>query len=759
MPPPGGGVPRQVQPPAQLSPLQELHRQAYYQAIQSGYNPHQARAHADAVVQQHRTQGGQTPRAPQAPGAYHAPTPQQHLVREQQRVAQQQQMAAAQQNERLWQALQQQRGVPRAAMASGGRPNAVASQSVPRQSMGAALNPPPPTRGIREREVAPIPAQGSDQTASPAYGISDAEVRNVKSASSQLARLHTAEQRNTTAGPPARPLPAPELLAPELLAPTLPAPEMPAPEIPAPEMRSPEMLSPGLRKVAGDSRPPQVPARLAVRGISGETAMAPLPGRSVLEPAAPAVKPAPAIQPTGPLELPAPATGPTSTVPGARPSARQVGEPSVAPLRSPRKLPAVDPQPLQQPQREFEIQLEGFTEGQRQEDSPNLAADGTVTPVSYQQPAGFQSYANQQYLPQLDRPAGTSVVEPPGQLVSPAAARPTAVLPARPVAGGFQVEAVPEDDRQWLGLELPSQVPNEDWQDASSVAPTVPHPAGQRVTRSNSSANPLPAAAANYIRPRRTAQDLPRVGGDSLQETLPPARSGLANRLPFPADDDGESGPFLKSCEDLRKELLGVTLRDISLDLSTPASTLTASDDVYPIRDWRDPQNRVLARGRAVSATTTEVRIVDEAGNESTLLLSQLAAKDQKQAWDVMDLPFECSLSVDQYYCRSFAPTHVSWHASNLCHKPLYFEDIQLERYGHTVGPIRQPVKSAIRFLGQAALLPYQMSLSPPNECEYPLGLFRPGNCAPYLRTPFPWERRAVGYQAGVTAGLFLLVP
>jgi len=141
------------------------------------------------------------------------------------------------------------------------------------------------------------------------------------------------------------------------------------------------------------------------------------------------------------------------------------------------------------------------------------------------------------------------------------------------------------------------------------------------------------------------------------------------------------------------------------------------------------------------------------------LSVAELSARDQKYAWDMMNLPFECGFGNEELYCRSFAPAHVSWHASNLCHKPLYFEDIQLERYGHSVGPIRQPVKSAVKFLGQAALLPYQMSLHPPNECQYPLGLFRPGNCAPYLRPPFPWERRAIGYQAGVATGLFLLVP
>jgi hypothetical protein len=41
-------------------------------------------------------------------------------------------------------------------------------------------------------------------------------------------------------------------------------------------------------------------------------------------------------------------------------------------------------------------------------------------------------------------------------------------------------------------------------------------------------------------------------------------------------------------------------------------------------------------------------------------------------------------------------------------HNPLYFEDIGLERYGHTFG-CTQTAVSAARFLAQTAILPYQV--------------------------------------------------
>jgi hypothetical protein len=244
-------------------------------------------------------------------------------------------------------------------------------------------------------------------------------------------------------------------------------------------------------------------------------------------------------------------------------------------------------------------------------------------------------------------------------------------------------------------------------------------------------------------------------GRQELEDLGPPPRT----ETPDVMDSNGPIESSMKSCSELRKELLGIGLRDISLDLSTPASPLPASENAGKTRDWRDAKDQLITRGRALSANSSTVKVVEDDGTERSLPMSNLSAVDQKFAWDIMNLPFECEFSATETYCRSFAPTHVAWHASNLCHKPLYFEDIQLERYGHTVGPIKQPLKSAAKFLLQAALLPYQMALHPPNECQYPLGLFRPGNCAPYLRTPFPWERRAIGYQAGVATGLFLLVP
>ncbi|HZZ27017.1 MAG TPA: hypothetical protein VFE46_03340 [Pirellulales bacterium] len=120
-------------------------------------------------------------------------------------------------------------------------------------------------------------------------------------------------------------------------------------------------------------------------------------------------------------------------------------------------------------------------------------------------------------------------------------------------------------------------------------------------------------------------------------------------------------------------------------------------------------------------------------------------------------VPFECSLSTDPFAPRCWPGTTYTWKASALCHKPLYFEEEALERYGHSCGPWGlEYAKSVGHFFGNLVLLPYMVGVYTPNECIYDLGVYRPGDCAPWICDPFPLSCRglctgAVGYS-GVAA-------
>lgn len=124
------------------------------------------------------------------------------------------------------------------------------------------------------------------------------------------------------------------------------------------------------------------------------------------------------------------------------------------------------------------------------------------------------------------------------------------------------------------------------------------------------------------------------------------------------------------------------------------------------------------------------------------------------------EYPFECMLDDGLVYSgRNWAPVTYQWKAAANCHKPLYFEQHHLERYGHSWGPCVQPIVSGAHFFTRLPVLPYCMGLTPPNECIYPLGYYRPGNCAPYMVDPIPFTWRAALFQAGATVGVGAILP
>lgn len=125
------------------------------------------------------------------------------------------------------------------------------------------------------------------------------------------------------------------------------------------------------------------------------------------------------------------------------------------------------------------------------------------------------------------------------------------------------------------------------------------------------------------------------------------------------------------------------------------------------------------------------------------------------------ELPRECYFdeSVSSPQNRLWPMTNYAWKASGLCHKPLYFEEVALERYGHSTGPFSQPVVSGAHFFGSLLVLPYKMGMDPPGECKYALGYYRPGSCSPYIIPGIPLSARGAAAQGAFVTGLITLFP
>jgi len=122
------------------------------------------------------------------------------------------------------------------------------------------------------------------------------------------------------------------------------------------------------------------------------------------------------------------------------------------------------------------------------------------------------------------------------------------------------------------------------------------------------------------------------------------------------------------------------------------------------------------------------------------------------------DYPCECRLEGETFKPRRFTTTMMTWKAAGNCHKPLYFEDWNLERYGHSHGPL-DPIFSAAHFFVTLPILPYKMGVELPWECIYPLGYYRPGNCAPWTVPAPPISCRGFAMEAATVTGLVFLLP
>jgi len=123
------------------------------------------------------------------------------------------------------------------------------------------------------------------------------------------------------------------------------------------------------------------------------------------------------------------------------------------------------------------------------------------------------------------------------------------------------------------------------------------------------------------------------------------------------------------------------------------------------------------------------------------------------------DYPCECRLTGETFKPRRFAATTFTWKAAGYCHKPLYFEDWRLERYGHSHGFVADSFTSAAHFFVTLPVLPYKMGVELPWECVYPLGYYRPGNCAPWTVPAVPISIRGFAVEAATITGIVFLLP
>ena len=245
---------------------------------------------------------------------------------------------------------------------------------------------------------------------------------------------------------------------------------------------------------------------------------------------------------------------------------------------------------------------------------------------------------------------------------------------------------------------------------------------------------------------------------EEFQETWKEGWTKLGKDAPFCR----YARPVFYSNGTVELEAIGGETFDVAL------ADLTEEDQEFFRRAWRFPlEDRVWtdrAGSRQIVGKLYDLRhgyayIHTTQGSIERIAVRQLSEADFWYATDGWEVPNTCRFVGETFEPRQWVESTYTWTASALCHKPLYFEEEQLERYGHSAGPYVQPIVSGAHFFATIPLLPYKMGINPPDECQYALGYYRPGNCAPYLVSPFPLSVRGGLIQAGVATGLVFLIP
>lgn len=175
-------------------------------------------------------------------------------------------------------------------------------------------------------------------------------------------------------------------------------------------------------------------------------------------------------------------------------------------------------------------------------------------------------------------------------------------------------------------------------------------------------------------------------------------------------------------------------------DYRMPILLVAASDDIEPEPQVKNAASRLLSR----KLTDIQPTLTYAYGEDAQRNLPE--AFYQKVDYGV--------------YQQQVGPKMVlQWEPTNLWYYPLYFEDVGLERYGHTHKPWVQPFVSTGKFFGQVVGMPYKMTLDSPHCPQYALGYYQPGEWAPKKKYQIPWNEEAAATQFLWMTGFFLLVP
>lgn len=170
------------------------------------------------------------------------------------------------------------------------------------------------------------------------------------------------------------------------------------------------------------------------------------------------------------------------------------------------------------------------------------------------------------------------------------------------------------------------------------------------------------------------------------------------------------------------------TSRLLAQDEARSYSTQISDAVIEPLQLWSEEEGSVTGGASASQLLSTD-QMTGPLATNAVPLFRKLKVSDDL----LLDSEY-VTTAARSTEAGEWLPATYAWISPAFSHKPLYFEQPNLERYG--LGHVRalQPLVSSAHFFGSIPLIPYKTFTHHPRERVYTLGHSRPGNCVPLQR-------------------------
>jgi hypothetical protein len=137
-------------------------------------------------------------------------------------------------------------------------------------------------------------------------------------------------------------------------------------------------------------------------------------------------------------------------------------------------------------------------------------------------------------------------------------------------------------------------------------------------------------------------------------------------------------------------------------------------------------------------------------------LFQRMRQEARERRPEELVFPEEPALSKEPYYGRDWPKSRMLVEPHFVCHKRLYFEELNADRYGWEIGPF-QPLISGLQFYKDVALLPYHIGTDPCRCYDCSKGKCLPGDPVPLLLYPPELSVTGALAEAVTVAGLAVM--